>query len=71
MWAVRRRALRCCMGTTALAAGMAGGVSAQTPAAPSTGLDREAASIRITPENVRLTSYLRPALRVTALSDTR
>ncbi len=58
MWAVRPRAVRCCMGATALAAAMAGPVSAQTPAAGSTGLNREAPSIRITPENVRFTNYL-------------
>jgi hypothetical protein len=47
MWAVRRGALRCCMGATVLAAAMAKELSAQ-----------EARSIRITSENVRFTNYL-------------
>jgi len=47
MRAVRRGALRCCMGASVLAAAMARELSAQ-----------EARSVRITPENVRFTNYL-------------
>jgi hypothetical protein len=47
MWAVRRGALRCCMGATVLAAAMAKELAAQ-----------EARFIRITPENVRFSNYL-------------
>jgi hypothetical protein len=43
---------------TALAASVAGGVSAQAPSAGGPALGREPASIRITPENVRFNNYL-------------
>ncbi|MFL5495103.1 MAG: hypothetical protein ACJ8DC_12035 [Gemmatimonadales bacterium] len=42
----------------ALTASVAGGVSAQAPSSAGPMLSREAPSIRITPENVRLTNYL-------------
>ncbi len=45
------------MVATALAL-VAGGASAQTPSAPGTAMGREPASIRISPENVRLNNYL-------------
>lgn len=45
------------MVATALAA-VAGGVSAQTPAAPGAAIGREPQSIRINPENARLNNYL-------------
>ena len=48
MWTMRRGALRCCMGATVLAAAMARGAAAQ-----------EAQSIRVTPENARLTTYFK------------
>ena len=52
-----RRATRCCMMTIALAATAAGRASAQTQA---TGIARppEPGSIRITPENARVSQYL-------------
>jgi hypothetical protein len=59
MGAVRRRAVRCCMVVTALAASVAGGVSAQAPSAAGPALGREPQSIRVTPENVRFSNYLR------------
>ena len=37
---------------------VAGGVSAQTPSAPSTAIGREPQSIRVNPENGRLNNYL-------------
>jgi hypothetical protein len=57
--AVRRRAMRCCIVVMALAASVAGGVSAQVPSAAGPSLGREPPSIRITPENVRFNNYLR------------
>jgi hypothetical protein len=45
------------MVATALAA-VAGGVSAQTPSAPGAAIGREPQSLRINPENVRLSNYL-------------
>src|SRR5688572_23347301 len=47
--------MRCCMAATAA---VAGGVSAQTPSAPGATMGREAPSIQINPENVRLNNYL-------------
>jgi len=43
----------------ALAASVAGGVSAQATSAGGPALDRESSSIRITPDNVRFNNYLR------------
>jgi hypothetical protein len=57
--AVRRRAMPCCVVVMALAASVAGGVSAQAPSADSPALGREPSSLRITPENVRFSNYLR------------
>jgi hypothetical protein len=57
--AVRRSAMRCCVVATALAASVAGGVSAQAPSAGDPAPGREPASIRITPENARFNNYLR------------
>ncbi len=54
----RRRAMRCCMVVMALAASVAGGVSAQAPSAGRPALGREPPSIRVTPENVRFNNYL-------------
>lgn len=51
--AVRRRATRCCLVVSALAASVAGGASAQAPAVG------EPPSIRITQENAQFNSYLR------------
>ena len=50
--------MRCCVVVMALGTSVAGGVSAQAPSgAPA--LNREPASIRITPDNVRFNNYLR------------
>jgi hypothetical protein len=57
--AVRRRAARCCMVVTALAASVAGGVSAQAPSVGGPALGPEPPSIRVTPENARFNNYLR------------
>ena len=48
-----------CMVVMALASSAASRVSAQAPSAGSSALGREPASIRITPDNVRLNNYLR------------
>jgi hypothetical protein len=42
----------------ALVAGVAGGVSAQTPSAPGATVGRQPPAIRVNPENVRLNNYL-------------
>jgi hypothetical protein len=55
----RRRAMRCCMVVMALGASVAGGVSAQAPSAGGPALGSEPPSIRVTPENVRFSNYLR------------
>jgi hypothetical protein len=57
--AVHRRAMRCCMVVMALAASVAGGVSAQAPSTGGPALGREPPSIRITPEDARSNNYLR------------
>jgi hypothetical protein len=57
--AVRRRALCCCLVVMALAASAAGEVSAQAPSLGGPALGPEPQSIRITPENVRFSNYLR------------
>jgi hypothetical protein len=46
------------MVATALAAAVAGGVSAQTPSAPGATIGRAPLSIRVNPENARLNNYL-------------
>jgi hypothetical protein len=51
--------MRCCMVVMALGASAAGGVSAQAPSAVGPVLGREPPSIRVTPENVRFSNYLR------------
>jgi hypothetical protein len=50
--------MRCCMVAMALAASVAGEVSAQAPSG-GPALGHEPPSIRITPENVRFSNYLR------------
>jgi hypothetical protein len=55
----RRGALRCCMVVMALAGSAAGGVSAQAPSVGGPALGPEPPSIRVTPENVRFSNYLR------------
>jgi hypothetical protein len=55
---VCRRATRCCMMTIALAATAAGRASAQTRSTGGTVRRPEPESIRITPENARVSSYL-------------
>jgi hypothetical protein len=50
--------MRCCMAAAALVATRAGAVSAQAPSASGPALGREPPSIRITPENVRVSNYL-------------
>jgi hypothetical protein len=60
--AERRRAWRCCMAVMTLGASVAGGVSAQAPSAIGPVISREPSStpsIRVTPENVRFSNYLR------------
>lgn len=54
-----RRAMRCCVVFMALAASVAGELSAQAPTAAPPALGREPPSIRVTSENVRLNNYLR------------
>jgi hypothetical protein len=49
--------MQCCIVTAGLAIG-AGGMSAQSPAAPAPAIDRQAQPIRVTAENVRLNNYL-------------
>ena len=51
--------MRCCLVVTALAASVAGGVSAQAPSAGGPALGHEPPSIQITPDNVRFSNYLR------------
>jgi hypothetical protein len=55
----RRCALRCGMVVIALSASAAGGVSAQAPSVGSPALGPEPPTIRITPDNVRFSNYLR------------
>jgi hypothetical protein len=55
----RRRAMRCCLVVMALAASVAGEVSAQAPSTGGPALGRDPPSIRITQENVRFNNYLR------------
>jgi hypothetical protein len=50
--------MQCCVVVMALAASVAGRVSAQAPSTGGPALGREPPSIRITPENVRLNNYL-------------
>ena len=59
IWARRRCALRCGMVVIALSASAAGGASAQAPSVGGPALGPESPSIRITPENVRFSNYLR------------
>lgn len=49
--------MRCCVVATVLAA-VAGGASAQTPSPPGAPIGGESRSIRINPENVRVSNYL-------------
>ena len=56
---VRRHAMRCCMVVMALAPSVAGRVSAQNASAGVSAPGREPTSLRVTPENVRFTNYLR------------
>ena len=54
-----RGAMRCCLVVMALAGSVAGGASAQAPSTGAPALGREPPSIKITPENVRFSNYLR------------
>jgi len=57
--AVRRRTLCCCLVVMALGTSAAGGVSAQAPSLGGPALGPGPQSIRVTPENVRFSNYLR------------
>jgi hypothetical protein len=57
--AERRHAMRCCVVTMTLASSIARGVAAQAPSAGGSAPGHQAASIRITAENVRFNNYLR------------
>ena len=56
--ATRRRLVRCCMVTTALAATAAGKASSQAPSTGGVPVGAGPASIRVTPDNVRFSNYL-------------